>query len=212
MNRLKANCGDEKLIPKEKWVPAYELQGDDETRILQHPILEECFQKINEEFVPKHNIAFVSMCTVTRPYGDSRKFKVFLERGYGDHADVIVGSSEGIVPQEYWGSYPFMTYNTHERGKKNLVYIDKLYRRFMEFFTKHHYDVIVFNYRPSLINRYSAEKFKENYDGDSKIYILPSEEQWESLKQMWKDSGKKGGHYFPDIEPPVLEELDKVLL
>lgn len=211
MSKKKENCGNEKLIPKNEWVSADEIQGEDETKILQHPILERCFQKINQEFNPKHKIAFVSMCTVTRPYKNSRKFKVFFDRGYNKNADVIVGSSEGIVPEEYWESYPYMTYNTHERGKKNLVYINTLYNRFMDFFSKHHYDVIVFNYRPSLINRISAEKFKENYKGNSEIYILPTIETWENLKKYWKEN-KKTINYFPDLEPMVLKELDEVLL
>ena len=139
MTKMKENCGNEKLLKKEEWVSPSEIQGDDETTILQHPILEKCFQKINEEFIPKHNMAFVSMCTLTRPYSKSRKFKEFFKRGYNLNADVIVGSSEGIVPEEYWESYPYMTYNTHERGKKNLVYINTLYKRFMDFFEKHHH-------------------------------------------------------------------------
>ena len=161
---------------------------------------------------PKHKIAFVCMCTNTKPFNKSRKFKTFFERGYGNNADVIVGSGEGIVPQEYWESYPYLTFDSYVKGKKNQVYIDLLYSRLMEFFSKHHYDVIVFNYRPTLGNpRTSAEMFKANYTGDSEIYILPTEDAWSKTIEEFKKSGR-ASMYFPDIEPPVLEELDNVLL
>ena len=88
----KVNKGSTLLIPKKEWVPEKEIQGNDEM-VLTHPVMKKAFNKILQLHEMKHNIAFVSLCTSTRPYSKSLKWKNFKER-YGDYADMIIS---GIV-------------------------------------------------------------------------------------------------------------------
>lgn len=124
---------------------------------------------------------------------------------------MIICSNGGIIPIEYEDCYPFLTYDAHGQAKYNEIYIQKIYERLIKFFNNFHYDIIVFNFRPSLRNRKSAYKFVENYTGDSEIYILPTNETWDAILKKWRESDFKGGHYFPDLEPEVLEEISAVI-
>lgn len=207
MNK-KINQGKDTLIPRNEWVNESEIQGTDDM-VLNHPIMEKAFKNIVESFTPNHKIALVSLCTSTRPYSKSRKWKKFIEE-FSDYADMIICSNGGIIPIEYEDCYPYLTYDAHGQAKYNEMYIKKIYERLMIFFNKHHYDIIVFNFRPTLRNRKSAIKFVENYKGDSKIYILPTEEAWENMLARWRSS-PKSAHYFPDIEPEILNELKEVI-
>lgn len=207
--KKKVNQGRDFLIPKEEWVDESEIQGTDEM-VLNHPMMERAFNRIVETFTPHHKIALVSLCTATRPYSKSRKWKKFIEK-FSDNADMIICSNGGIIPIEYEDCYPYLTYDAHGMARYDKMYIQKIYERLMIFFTKHHYDVIVFNFRPSLRNRKSALKFVEDYKGDSQIYILPTEETWNAVLEKWRKSDFKGGHYFPDLEPEILKELEEVI-
>lgn len=69
---MKVNQGSDLLIPREQWVAAEDIQGD-EIKTLHSPIVERAFKRILELHKPKHKVALVSLCTATRPYSKSRK-------------------------------------------------------------------------------------------------------------------------------------------
>lgn len=204
MGKKKVNQGSELLLPKEQWTAAENIQGD-EIKTLQSPVIEAAFQRIMQLHKPKHKIAFVSLCTATRPYSKSRKWKKFAEL-FGDKADLIICSNGGIIPIEFESCYPYMTYDAHGEGKWDKQYINTCYRRMMQFFTKYHYDKIIFNFRPNMRNRIAALAFKRDFKGSSKIVILPTPEAY---KEAQRDGFKPAGMRFPDLSYSVINELRK---
>lgn len=200
---MKINQGSDLLIPHDQWVPEEAIQGD-EIKTLHSPIVEKAFKRILELHKPKHRIALVSLCTSTRPYSKSPKWKKFIEL-FGDKAEMIICSNGGIIPIEFESCYPYMTYDAHGEGKWDKVYINTCYRRLMEFFTKHHYDKIIFNFRPGMRNRLAAQAFIRDFAGDSRILILPSKEAYREAQK----AGFPAGKMFPDLDPRVLAELQK---
>ena len=69
--------GDNKLFPKVEWVPAEELFG--ENQVLKHPIMHKAFERILNQHKVIHSTALLSLCTDTRPYHFSLKWKKYLE-------------------------------------------------------------------------------------------------------------------------------------
>ena len=209
MSKKKINCGEETLIPKDRWVNEEEIQGSDK-KILECPIFNEAFEKIIKEFSPKHNTVFMSLCTATRPYSKSPKWKKFIEL-YSNDVDLIVCSGGGIIPIKYEKCYPYLTYDSRGQKEYDEPYIECLYNRLMKFFQYHHYDNIIFNFRPTSRNRIAALKFKENFNFyPVNVYIVPTDNTWEKLRKYWKDNNKVF-HYFPDIEPIVLDEINSII-
>lgn len=166
------------------------------------------FNKILNDFKPKHKIAFLSLCTKSRPYSKSPKWKAFIKE-FGNDCDLIVCSNGGIIPQEYWECYPYMTYDApHTNEKYTKLYCDILYERLKKFFEKHHYDKIIFNFRPNLRNRISANEFiKTDIAKQSEIYILPTEEVYYNSKSK----GFSRGNMFPDLDEDILNQLKKYI-
>jgi len=202
---VKENKGSELLIPKSEWVPESEIQGD-ESKTLRSPMVEKAFQRILELWNPKHKVALVSLCTATRPYSESRKWKTFKEH-FGDKADMIICSNGGIIPIEFESCYPYLTYDAHGQAKWDNLYVNVCYRRLNEFFKKHKYDKIVFNFRPGMRNRLAAKAFVRDWKGDEKIYILPDEKLYKELQ----DDGFPSGKMFPDCDDRVIEVLRKAI-
>jgi predicted RNA-binding protein len=116
--------GNEKLLPKSEWLPLSEINTD--FRILQRSMFSKVFNNMLERHKPKHNTAFLSVCTKTRPYSESRKWKKFIEL-FAESSDLIVISNAGIFPREFWNSYPTLTYD----GDNNLKATD-LYQRVLK--------------------------------------------------------------------------------
>ena len=202
----KCNKGLETLIPRNEWVPEKEIQGTDEM-VLNHPMMEKAFRRIVELFKPKHEIALVSLCTSTRPYSNSRKWKTFKNM-FSNKVDLIICSNGGIIPIEFENCYPYLTYDAHGNKKYDEMYIKKIYERLCIFFERHKYKKIIFNFRPNLRNRISALKFIDNYnDSNTKFYVLPSEEAYNKNKE----EGYKLGMYFPDLYPNVLKEISDAI-
>ena len=197
----KSNIGSDLLIPRERWVTQEELQKT-EGMVLKHPIMEEAFERIVELHKPKHKIALVSLCTSTRPYNLSRKWKEF-ERRFGDRADMIINSSGGVIPMEFAGCYPYLTYDVHGEAQYDRLYVQVAYRRLMTFFNAHHYDKIIFNFRPGLRNRAAALKFRETYTGGAEVFILPTQAGYKAAQR----GGFPKGKMYPDLDEIVLREL-----
>lgn len=197
----KDNIGSDRLIPKEEWIDKRHIQGD-EYKVMNNPTIHKAFNRILELHKPHRKIALVSLCTSSRPYSTSAKWKKFIEL-FGDNADLIVCSNGGIIPMEFWNCYPFLTYDAHGQAKYDRYYIRYVYNNLMKFFNKFHYDKIVFNFRPGLRNRIAAEAFRKNYKGTSQIVILPTEKAYREAQR----AGFPAGKMFPDLDPRVLKEL-----
>lgn len=200
---MKQNCGNELLIPRSQWVAKEKIQGD-EIKTLRSRIIERAFQEILKMHKPKHKIALVSLCTATRPYSKSRKWKEFI-RLFGKDADMIICSNGGIIPIEFENCYPYLTYDAHGEGKWDKLYITVCYRRLNEFFSTFHYDKIILNFRPNMRNRIAAQAFKKNYKGNSEIIILPTVAAYEKARK----AGFPRGKMFPDLDDNVLMEIKK---
>lgn len=203
----KVNAGGERLIPKEDWIPESEIQGA-EIKTLQSPLIERAFRTILQLHQPKHNTCLVSLCTSTRPYSKSPKWKKFIEL-WGDKADMIICSNGGIIPIEFESEYPYLTYDAHGDKKYDKTYVAVVYRRLKLFFETFHYDRIIFNFRPNLRNRISAVLFKRYYHPlhpEVLIYIRPTKQAYEGRKKTtMKDM------YFPDLDEGVLKEIDECM-
>lgn len=206
----KINCGKEDLIPKSKWVDESEIQGSDE-KVLKSAIIQEAFEQILLQHKPKHKIAFVSLCTSTRPYSKSVKWKNF-KRMYSDCCDLIISSNGGIIPMEFEECYPYLTYDApYTNSSFNELYSETLYTRLNRFFTTHHYDYIVFNYRPaskSSRNRKAAERFMSDFKGDTQCFLLPTVEAYEKARA---NKFKPYGHYYPDLSDEVISEINTLI-
>lgn len=195
--------GDDKLIPKNEWVDKQCLVGVN--NILDHDIFLKTHNVIMNNFIPKKKMAFVSLCTSTKPYSKGRKWNVFKQK-FCDYCDLIVFSCAGIIPIEYEECYPFTVYDSKNEYQGNNYYIEKQYDKLMEFFNKFKYDVIYLNFKPSkkgMSHRIIAEKFANNYKGNSKIYIIPTEEQYKDLQ----DRGFPQGKMFPDLDEKILKHF-----
>ena len=198
-------CGDEKLFPKNKWLSVRKLIG--EQNVLTHPIFHDAFRLILKKHKRKHKSAFLFLCTSTRPYSISRKWKRYLLE-FEAKTDLIVVSNGGFVPTKFWCSYPFLNYDAgpHEN---NVLYKRVMYERMMKFFKKHKYDYVVANFSHKQRNRepavQSLTKLKDG--GYIKDYILiPDKKTYEKAKlQGWKEEGMM----YPDLHPVIFRKLKR---
>jgi predicted RNA-binding protein len=196
------------LIPREEWGDASTIQGND-LDVLYSPIMERAFKRIVELHTPKHQIAFCSLCTVTRPYSTGRKWKT-LKQHYSTMCDLIINSNGGVIPIEFERQYPYMTYDAHGRKEFDKQYIEVLTARLKTFFSKHRYRYIMFNFRPNLRNVHTAEnagkwlvenEFIEDYK------ILPTKEHYQQSQR--EDFHKKGYAMFPELYPTMFMPVYK---
>ena len=202
----KVNCGSDLLIPRSEWISETEIQGTDEL-VLRSPLMNKAFNRILELHKPTKRIAFVSLCSSTRPYSKSRKWKKFKEEFEKD-CDLIIASNGGIIPIVFENCYPYLTYDAHGTAPYDKIYIKYLYERLMRFFSVHHYDYIIFDFRPNLRNRISAKMFKRDFKGGSKIYILPTATGYEMAR---KNKFKPYGGRYPDLSYEVMSEFSQVI-
>lgn len=201
----KVNKGSTLLIPKSEWVPEKEIQGNDEM-VLTHPVMKKAFNKILQLHEMKHKIAFVSLCTSTRPYSKSLKWKNFKER-YGDYADMIICSNGGIIPIEFEECYPYLTYDAHGEKKYDELYVRYVYARLKIFFEKFPYEYIIFNFRHNLRNVRSARALRKKSKHPENIFIAPSKKTYMMAK---KNNFKPYSGYYPDLSHEVINELDGI--
>lgn len=203
VKNTKINCGSDFLIPKSEWVSPDELSGEE--AVLTHPIIHKAFNRILEDFTPQHDVAFLSLCTTTRPYNKSAKWKIFMSE-FSNSCDLIVCSNGGVIPQKYWECYPFMTYDApHLNEDWTPMYIDFQHQKLTEFFSKFtSYKKLIFNFRPHLRNRIAVERFlQEPISSNFEIHIVPSETVYERAKARGFNHGK----VTPDLDDYVLTEL-----
>lgn len=194
------NWGDELLFKREEWVDPLLITGDDMT-VLDAEIMKDAFNRVMRVHEPKHSVSFISLYTKTRPYQNSRKWATFLFE-FGEYAELTVASNGGIVPYEFWNSYPYTMYDGVPHSKYDDIYIQILHARLESFFKYRPYKKIVFNFRPTLRGRVAAQLFKNNHP-ELDIVILPTEETYNQIKS----EGFPAGKMFPDLDPRVLKEI-----
>ena len=195
--------GDERLVKRKNWISLNEMNTD--MKILNHKLFDNIFNKIVREHRPNHKVAFLSLCTSTRPYHRGRKWKKFISE-FGDRADLIVVSSGGIIPQNYFCSFPFLNYDGDSAKSANLLYAKKLEKRLLKFFKTHQYDYIVANFRPRLRNTPTIKKVCNRLKLKSVIkdfVLVPDEESYQDLQ----DRGFPGGKMFPDLDEAIFEKI-----
>ncbi len=194
------NRGSDQLVPIHMWVPDSEIQGT-EKKILLHPIMEIARKEVLKQFKPTKDIALVSLCTKTRPYRDSRKWKKFIKE-FAQDCDLIVMSNSGVNPIVFDGCYPYMTYSAHGNKEHDKIYNRIGYYRLIDFFTTFAYKRIIFNFRPTLRDRDMANVFKKHFT-KSEIFILPTLGVYEQIKRDGFPSGKM----FPDLDERVINQI-----
>lgn len=83
-----------------------------EENVLKSPVFKEAFESVCKLYQPKHNIAVFALCTQTKPFSSSMKWRGIIKI-FGGWADLIVCSSAGIIPLEFENCYPFNNYDSH---------------------------------------------------------------------------------------------------
>ena len=204
MNIKSHLTGNQLLVNIEDWIPLEQMNTD--IKILEHPIFEKCFNKIVENHVVTNKTALISLCTSSRPYNKSRKWKVFLR--YQNYSDLMVISSGGVIPQPYWNSYPYLNYDGDSHKSANDLYMKVMSRRLLKFFQTHRYSHIVANFRPNQRNTSTIREVLTKLKKDGYINtfdIIPDDDLYNDIQRR----GFPSGMIFPDIDECVLEALDK---
>jgi len=138
----------------------------DET-VLKNEVFDKAFEKILEKHKPKNKAAFIALCTYSRPYSTSPKWKKYLKDF--KNVDFLVGSNGGVIPEEFWEEALFLTYDAPQRGSKaeawakearklkdlegskrvlvkeevDNLYKMKFYNRLIKFFKTFRYDYVI---------------------------------------------------------------------
>lgn len=118
-----------------------------EENVLKNPIFNEAFDTICEIYKSRHDFAVFSLCTQTKPFSSSMKWRGIIKIFKGI-ADLIVCSSAGVIPVEYENCYPFDSYDSHSghEGDESLSdYSKSLFEsRLKKFLTKFKWKKVVF--------------------------------------------------------------------
>ena len=205
--------GDDRLIPQSEWMPIETMNSD--LKILENDLFDRVFDKILEVHKPKKKIAFLSLCTSTRPYSNSQKYKKF-KKLFGESVEFVVVSNGGIIPIEYETSYPFMEYdgggfdpNIKERFQ---IAMEHRLRRFFENFN--YYDFVLANFRPNLRTTPVAKKVLSELKRRSIIKdyaIVPNVTMYRECQNDGFGKPNGVGKMFPDLHLYALEEMQSVL-
>jgi len=207
--------GDEKLFTKKEWISSDQM--DCETKVLNLPILHETFERIMEQHIPTQPTAFLSLCTSTRPYYRSQKWRKFQE-SFGPKVDMIVVSNGGMVPEPFWESWPYLNYEAgpHENDK---LYQDLMYDRMMLFFTTMHglghpYKNVIANFNPKQRNYDPAKESLTELKTQGvikKFAIIPEKELYNRAKEDgFHGSPNSAGDMFPDLHKFILYALNRL--
>ncbi len=196
--------GDDNLVSRSKWIPPSDINT--ERKIIQNPLFDEVFEKINKDHNPEHRTAFLSLCTSSRPYDSSRKWGTFVKTL--PDVDFIVVSNGGIIPQKYWQEYPFLNYDGPGTDTMTPWYIMKMEQRVDSFFRENSYDYVVSNFGPLSRNRNPMRLVLEalKKEGVIKDFIITPDTK---LYRTRKRIGFDGGLMVPDLDSVLYEDLLK---
>lgn len=189
------------LIPEKNWVGLDEINT--EPKILNHKLFDDAFEEILKQYTPKKDMVLLSLCTKTRPYSKSTKWK-YLSK-FRTYCDLVVVSSGGIIPEPFWGQYPFYEYDGLDKDGDEL-YCQKMEYRLTTFLNKFQYKYVVANFRPNLRNTNVAHKVLENLKNNNIIedyVVVPSIDEYKKIQENGFVRGKPN----PDIDPIVLNKI-----
>lgn len=142
-----------------------ELKGA--KNVLTHPLGETGFNRILHDYTPCHNNVIFSLCTSTRPYLNSVKWKT-LYHNFGNSCDLVVCSSCGIIPMEYMNCYPYTTYDAYDAyntTKFNDLYYSVFEKRILTFLDTfgHYWNKKIFLFSPNSVNTKVIRNLKLDY-------------------------------------------------
>ena len=215
--------GDEKLFSYSERVDPSELIG--ECKVLSSPIIEEGFKRILSKYTNTgKEVAFFSLCTASRPYSTSLKWKWFKKdfTSFFDPSkfELIVCSNGGIIPEPFWNSYPYLSYDAHGEPQFLEQYRNLLYSRLKSFLSTVRFRFVIADFRSTQRNRQVFEILlpelkKENIIQDYRI--LPSDLVGKKLAEDFNFNCKAvnivdGGVYklpplvYPSFHPLLYNE------
>lgn len=152
-----------------------------EENVLKSPVFKEAFESICQLYQPKHDIAVFSLCTQTKPFSTSMKWKGIIKI-FGDWADLIVCSSAGIIPLQFENYYPFNNYDSHSghEGDETLSeYSKSLFKyRCKVFLEKFKWKYVIF-----LLDPYEGASQVVNELGLSNVKQFPSSWAWKNITE-----------------------------
>lgn len=197
------------LIPRGErrtaiWARPELLRGEE--NVLANPLVDLANRRILDDFTPHHDAVIFSLCTATRPYYKSRKWKEFIRR-YSDRADLVICSNGGVIPIEYSHCWPFMDYDAarDKKGTFDAQYGDVLAGRITAFLDR-------FKYRQVLhVFLSHTRNAKLVRDHDIPGMILPSEGVQEELEGARRAPGGYAFQIQPYSFPGILNEVDRHL-
>ena len=152
-------------------------------------------------------VAFFSLCTSTRNFALSPKWRTFIEL-FGNEVDLIVQSNAGIIPQKWFSAFPYLNYDGEPTIVGTPLYKEVLGNRLTEFLNAHPYPYILANFknhqRNTGPNIEVLTRLREN--GTIKDFaVIPSEELYEQCRRSgWQRPLGKGA-MFPDLHAHILE-------
>jgi hypothetical protein len=204
--------GGEYLLSKDKWGELESIQGCDPD-VLYSPVMIKAFNGIVSSHTMGRKIALFGLCTATRPYSMSRKWKQYIT-DFEEYADLIICSNGGIIPIEFESQYPYLNYDAHGQSKYDKIYIEKGIERLKLFLQTHNYEYCLFNFRHNMRNYKIVETvgFWAKQKGYIRDYrIMPTKQQYEQSRK--EGFVEKGFKMYPELWPtmynPVLEQLQE---
>ena len=209
---MKISQGKDDIIPRDKWITPEDLHGEE--KVLNSPLMMEAFNFIIENYSTNNKIAFISLCTTSRPYYKSYKWyriKKDFKKYFSIGIDLLVCSNGGIIPEKYWESYPYLSYDAHREPEYDDLYKDKLYERMIKFFSNIRFDYVIADFRPTQRNRTPVERALKVLKNEGIIidyFISPSIEIFEKMKGVKEYKGfTAAGNMFPTFNPMSYYEL-----
>ncbi len=202
------------LVTKEEQERYKDYKMDNEVNILSNPIFDIAFERILNNYKPRHDRVLFSGCTIVRPYYKSLKWKDFITY-FHDRVDLVVISNAGIIPMEYAECYPFLTYDAKHEWRSFKEYEEKLLLRLNSFLTKFGdaWDYRVYSFLPYWGG--GGGKINRERQILSKIGIetLPTLDVYEDIRLGLKRKEFKGFNYtrYPLLTKPSIEQLAKEL-
>ena len=177
-------------IKYEDWdINGIQAFGCPDDSLLYHKHFDIAFEKVLEEWKPKHDAVVFVSCTMNKPYDSNKKIMTVVNT-VKDIADVVIISSCGIIPVEMGLKYPYAYYNYDTIGEspemkakaKEVIY-NRL-SRFLEKFNYKCYSYLTPGKMFDVVDKYSK-------DHNNCIKHVITEEQIEKQIQLLKD---KHGH------------------
>lgn len=152
-----------------------------EENVLKSPVFREAFESVCKLYQPKHNIAVFALCTQTKPFSSSMKWRGIIKI-FGEIADLVICSSAGIIPLEFENYYPFNNYDSHSghEGDESLSdYSKSLFEyRCRTFLTKFKWDKVIF-----LLDPHEGAADVIHHLGMVNVRQFPSYYSWDSITE-----------------------------